>query len=212
MSSSPSGAARVAILERLRQAMADEPQPVEVPRRYRLSLPDGVDVVDRFAERVAAYRAVVQRVAATELADALATILTARGIRRLVVPDAAARGLIGGYDAVESMSDDPPLTYEQLDAADGVLTGCAVAVAETGTVVLDGGAGQGRRVLSLLPDHHICVVRADQVVGDVPEALRRLNPQRPLTWISGPSATSDIELNRIEGVHGPRNLAVVIVT
>jgi L-lactate dehydrogenase complex protein LldG len=129
----------------------------------------------------------------------------------LVVPAGLPPGWLPG--PVDGVTDDPAaggLPVERLDAADGVVTAAAVAVAETGTIVLDGSAGQGRRVISLLPDLHVCVLRPEQVVGTVPEAIARLDPTRPLTWISGPSATSDIELDRVEGVHGPRNLHVVL--
>jgi L-lactate dehydrogenase complex protein LldG len=108
------------------------------------------------------------------------------------------------------ITDDPPLDTAQLDAAAGVVTGCAVAIAETGTIVLDHGPGQGRRAVTLVPDFHLVVVTADQVAADLPGAFARLDPARPHTLISGPSATSDIELVRVEGVHGPRTLHVLI--
>jgi L-lactate dehydrogenase complex protein LldG len=111
--------------------------------------------------------------------------------------------------------EDASLSVPELDALDGALTGCAIGIAEVGAFVLDGGPGQGRRALSLVPDLHICVVREDQVVGLVPEAVRKLEESvragRPLTFVAGPSATSDIELDRVEGVHGPRTLHVVVV-
>ena len=111
----------------------------------------------------------------------------------------------------DGVSTDDQLSVSELDGVDGVITSCAVAIAETGTLILDGSPGQGRRVITLIPDYHLCVVFADQIVADVPDALARLEATRPLTMISGPSATSDIELNRVEGVHGPRTLEVIIV-
>ena len=166
--------------------------------------------MELFAERVADYRASVLWATPAGLAETIAGALAARGARRVAAPS----GLPGGWltaASVEAVGDDPPLSVEALDGLDGVVTGCAVAIAETGTIVLDAGPGQGRRALSLLPDYHLCIVEAERIVGTVPEALARLDPARPLTWISGPSATSDIELQRVEGVHGPRTLDVVIV-
>ncbi|GHH48814.1 LutC/YkgG family protein [Lentzea cavernae] len=162
---------------------------------------EGTGGVELFAERVADYRAIVHVV--TDVPEALERL---KG-KRIVAPhDVPAEWLVDGVTWLHE-----PLTIEELDQSDGVLTGCAVAIADTGTIVLDGSEGQGRRALTLLPDYHLCVVRVDQIAASVPEALQRLEPTRPLTFISGPSATSDIELNRVEGVHGPRTLEVLIV-
>ncbi|HWP63620.1 MAG TPA: lactate utilization protein C, partial [Candidatus Binatia bacterium] len=201
--------ARDTVLARIGAALADRPPVPAVPRTYRRTLPPGVDPIERFVERVADYRARVERVEPADVAAAIGRTLAAEGARRVAVPaDLTAEWLAG---IPEPVVDDPPLAWAALDAVDGVVTGCAVAIAETGTIVLDGGVGQGRRALSLLPDLHVCVVRADQIVGEIAEALERLDPGRPLTWISGPSATSDIELSRVEGVHGPRRLVVLLV-
>ncbi len=146
------------------------------------------------------------------LPQAVADACQRQGIIQLVVPaDLPSRWIPSG---VKVLRDDPPLTIAQLDESSGVLTGCAIAIAQTGTIILDGGATQGRRALSLIPDRHLCVVRAEQVVGLVPEAIARLveRATHPITLISGPSATSDIELSRVEGVHGPRTLYVFVVS
>jgi L-lactate dehydrogenase complex protein LldG len=176
---------------------------VTVPRGYRDVRAEGgsPDVVDLFAERVADYRARVVRCRPDEVE---ATIADALGGRRAVVPD--------GLDwHVEDAVRDEGLSALDLDAIEAVVTGATVGIAVTGTVVLSHGDGEGRRALTLVQDLHVCVVRADQVVRDVPEAVERLDPSRPSTWVSGPSATSDIELDRVEGVHGPRTLVVVLV-
>jgi len=166
------------------------------------------DVVALLDERITDYRARVHRVAAHELPYRIGEHLDGRG--RIVVPaDVPAAWRVPG---VEWLPDEPPLPLSELDSADGVLTGCALAIAETGTIVLDAGHAQGRRMLTLVPDYHLCVVHADQVVGAVPEAVAALEPTRPLTFVSGPSATSDIELDRVEGVHGPRTLEVLLVS
>jgi L-lactate dehydrogenase complex protein LldG len=212
--------AREAILERVRAATRDvpaseRPEDVAVERGYRHDAPGSrEELIERFAERVADYRATVLRVGASELAEAIRSACAERGARRVVVPgDLPAEWRAEGIEWLE----DDGLTPEALDAADGVVTGCAVGIAETGTFVLDAGAHQGRRALTLLPDLHVCVVREDQVVGSMPEGIARLGDTvrgagRPITFISGPSATSDIELNRVEGVHGPRTLVVLIVS
>lgn len=205
-----SGQARDAILGRIREALRDGPTAVSIPRDYERTLPAGRDIAGLFVERVSDYRATVHRTTVSGLPATIAAVLAEHGARRLAAPAGIPDAWLAGIE-VERVGDDPPLSFGDLDRLDGVITGCAVAISETGTIVLDGGADQGRRALSLLPDLHVCVVMTSQVVGSVPEALARLEPTRPQTWISGPSATSDIELQRVEGVHGPRRLDVVFV-
>jgi L-lactate dehydrogenase complex protein LldG len=213
--------AREEMLHRIHTALRDvpaeeQPQDVMVMRDYRRSdaaAPQD-EVVERFVERVAEYKVTVRRIEEDSLPQAIATVCTARSVRRLVIPkDLPEHWLPAG---VERLQDDNTLTYQQLDTSDGILTGCALGIAQTGTIVLDGGAYQGRRVITLLPDYHLCVVFEDQIVDLVPEAIERLGDavrrqRRPITFISGPSATSDIELSRVEGVHGPRTLDVLVV-
>ena len=203
--------AREEILDRIRRASANAAT-TTVPREYRGAQPaPDTDLVSLFAERVSDYRATVRQCEAANASRTLAGILRERGIRRVVTPAGLPDGLLAAAD-VDSINDDPPMTARELDAVDGVVTTCACAIALTGTIVLDHGAGQGRRAVSLVPDYHLVVVRADQIGYSVPDAIAILDPTRPQTWISGPSATSDIELNRVEGVHGPRTLDVLIVT
>lgn len=213
--------AREEILRRVRRATHDvpkdeRPEDVPVERGYRKQddAPRN-EIVERFAERVAEYEATVHRVNECDLPREVAEALERRGVRKLVVPARLPEGWVP--EGVETLRDAArsPLSNEELDRSDGVLTGCSLGIAQTGTIVLDAGEGQGRRALTLLPDYHLCVVREDQVVGLVPEAFAKLEDTvtdegRAITFISGPSATSDIELNRVEGVHGPRTLEVLI--
>jgi L-lactate dehydrogenase complex protein LldG len=213
--------AREEILRRIRRAIYDVPKeerPEDIPieRGYRKE--DDVpseEMIEHFAENVAEYEAAVHRVSEADLKEAITEACRRRGARRLVVPPGLPEGWVP--DGVEALRDDTgtQLTKEELDKSDGVLTGCALGIAQTGTIVLDAGERQGRRALTLLPDYHLCVVRKEQIVGLVPEAFARLanavkTEGRAVTFISGPSATSDIELDRVEGVHGPRTLEVLI--
>jgi L-lactate dehydrogenase complex protein LldG len=159
-------------------------------------------MLDLFVERVADYRATVVRCAAADVEARIAEALPDGA--RVVVPDGLPWPVLGAVP-------DDGLSALDLDRVDAVVTAATVGIASTGTIVLSHGPGQGRRALTLVPDLHVCVVRADQVVADVPDAVALLDPARPTTWVSGPSATSDIELNRVEGVHGPRTLHVVLV-
>ncbi|MDD7940215.1 LUD domain-containing protein [Actinomycetospora lutea] len=208
--------ARDEVLARLRAARdAGGSTPPEVPRTYRRTgshAPGSAGAVDRLEETLTDYRATVHRVAGEDgVPAAIARVLADAGATTVVAPPGVPERWLA--EATASVrSDDPPLSVADLDRVDAVVTGAAVAIADTGTFVLDALApDQGRRAISLVPDHHVCVVRAAEVVSSVPEALARLDPDGPLTFVSGPSATSDIELDRVEGVHGPRRLDVVLV-
>ncbi|MFI8068045.1 lactate utilization protein C [Streptomyces sp. NPDC086033] len=205
---------RERILGRVRRALADAPsEDTPIERAYLREHGDRSveETVELLAENLADYRAIVHRCTAADLPATLAGMLAARGSKTVLVPPGLERSWLAEADT-EQVPDLVETTPHELDRIDSVVTACAVAVAETGTIVLDGGPDQGRRRITLVPDHHICVVRVpDQVVSSVPQALERLDPVSPLTWISGPSATSDIELDRVEGVHGPRTLEVVLV-
>ena len=214
--------AKETILWRIRHATRDvpegeRPEDVAVEREYRKEdEAQHEEIVARFAERTAEYEAEVHRVGHDELPRTIEEVLKRRGVRRLVLPpylpkEWIPQGIETLHDAARSR-----LTREELDESDGVLTGCALGIAQTGTIVLDAGRAQGRRALTLLPDYHLCIVRERQIVGLVPEAFASLQRAvegegRAITFISGPSATSDIELDRVEGVHGPRTLEVLIV-
>ncbi|HSP60559.1 MAG TPA: LUD domain-containing protein [Ornithinimicrobium sp.] len=207
--------AREEILSRLRHATADVTTPVGHRGRVPLIQEEGESpqaTVELFVENVADYRADVFRCQPEEVAATVAEALRGRGSRSVVVPSGLDAAWVAGLaeDGVQLLPDDA-LPSGRLDQVGAVITACRVGIATTGTIVLDHADDQGRRALSLVPDHHVCVVRVDQVVHDVPASLDRLDTTRPLTWISGPSATSDIELDRVEGVHGPRNLDVIVV-
>jgi L-lactate dehydrogenase complex protein LldG len=219
------------VLARIRDAIGDAPRP-DVDQAYRELArpylrahhdPADQDIVALFAERAADYRAVVERLPAYEVPATVARVLRerARDVQpghdfQPPPPQAAGFAVPDGFPpewipaGITVVRDDPPLSAAELDRLAGVVTGCAVAIAETGTIVLDHGPAQGRRALTLVPDFHLVIVLAEQVSPDLPDSFERLDPARPQTLISGPSATSDIELIRVEGVHGPRTLHVLI--
>lgn len=218
MNTEPS--ARAEILRHIRTALQDvslsrQPGLTEIVRNYRhQSTLERAEILENFIEHVTDYKVTVRQVERTSLPEAISKACAAHNIQRLVIPADLPENWLPPH--VELLGDYPYLTSEQLDTSDGVLTGCALGISQTGTIVLDGGATQGRRTLTLLPDYHLCVIFAEQIVDLVPEAIARLSQavganHRPITFISGPSATSDIELNRVEGVHGPRTLEVLLV-
>jgi L-lactate dehydrogenase complex protein LldG len=210
--------AREDVLGRIRSALRDVPREetsegFPVPRDYRRHREHPEGDVERFSERVADYKATVEQVPPGGVAAAVGATLTRVGATRVGVPAGLPEDWAALDGSVTLVPDtvEEPLSVADLDALDAVVTGSTVGIAETGTIVLESGALCGRRALTLVPDVHVCVVRTEDVVDDVPAAVARLTPGRPLTWISGPSATSDIELDRVEGVHGPRTLHVIVV-
>lgn len=218
------------ILRRVRDALGEaRGGPVVVPRDYHDRLEPGglsgmagshtplspaesrAEVVGLFTDRVAARRATVRHVGTDGLGTTIAAALWGRRAKRIMVPADLPFGWLAELDGVQALAEGPSMDPRTLDVVDAVVTGCAVAIARTGTIVLDGGRAQGRRALTLMTEHHLCVVHADQIVGTVPEAISRLDPRRPLTWITGTSETLGVELERVEGVHGPGTLEVLIV-
>ncbi len=196
--------AREEVLSRVRGALGPDPEVPEIPRDYLMAgSTTGAPLIELLVDRLVDYRAAVIEPEGS-VVDAIDAALPAEG-RILYAP-----GLPEEWRPSRGEADDATLDARGLDAVAAVVTGSVVSIAQTGTIVLDGSPLCGRRVLSLVPDIHVCIVRREDVVETVPEGLTRLDPQRPLTFISGPSATSDIELNRVEGVHGPRSLIVVI--
>jgi L-lactate dehydrogenase complex protein LldG len=199
------------MLARIRAALHDAAPVPPIPRQYeQTDQRDRATIVNELGERLRDYQAEVQMVTMDALPTAIAAVCRQHGIARLALPPDLPQAWVP--DELTALRDAPPLSHADLDGCDGVLTGCALAIAQTGTIVLDGGQFQGRRALSLVPDIHLCVVRTEQVVGSVPEGIARLSAHatQPITFISGPSATSDIELSRVEGVHGPRTLVVLL--
>lgn len=210
---------RETIFARVREALADvpadeTPEDVVVPRDYRRTSDlSTADVLELFVENVEDYGATVLRVTADEISATVKRICHDRGVRTMIAAPGFPEQVVTGAGVV-LMRDSPPMSSGSLDQADAVITNAAVGIAETGTIVLVNDSGMGRRALSLVPDVHICLVRADQVVATVPESIEALasHRTRPITFISGGSATSDIELVRVEGVHGPRTLEVLVVS
>ncbi|WP_018297864.1 LutC/YkgG family protein [Corynebacterium lubricantis] len=204
------------ILAGLRSALADHPAAPEVPREYRRSSEiSAADTLDMLEDRLIDYKANVYRETTGSIAGRIAELL-GESTRVVLPPELDGQWLPEGeqYQWIvdtRGSEEGETLTAEELNNADAVVTSSTVSCAETGTIFLSGQKDEGRRAITLVPDHHICVVRTDTVVELIPESLERLDPVAPITMISGPSATSDIELVRVEGVHGPRTLDVIFL-
>lgn len=219
-----SGSSRADILARIRTALGTGPAangPAGVPRptlpAYRTRAEASPDeLASLMSDRLTDYGCTVYRADPGDLLATVTAALTRRGARQILVPAGLRLPGLPDPTSIEGLPHGAGITTDdgrppaELDAFDAVITSAALAIAETGTIVLDGSPGQGRRALTLIPDYHLCILQSDRIVALVPEALGRLDPQRPLTWISGPSATSDIELDRVQGVHGPRTLDVIL--
>jgi len=215
--------AKTEMLATIQKALAEvptseKPEDVELKRTYRqkgkLSQKETVDL---FAERAGEYKATVQRVNQKDITRVIADSCKRENVNQLVVPEGFNKENLPKNLEFLFDESDSKLTHQQLDESDGVITTCAFAVAQTGTIILDAGEGQGRRALTLVPDYHLCIVGEDQIVELVPEGFLKVGSSvkkkgSPITFISGPSATSDIELSRVEGVHGPRRLEIIIIS
>lgn len=215
--------AKEEMLQRIKSALKnvppdETPGEISVDRGYRQQGElSKVEKIDLFVERSGEYKASVKRVKIGEIKQRISEACEKQSAKEIAVPAGFDKTWLP--DDIQPYFDDSggPLSHDQLDQLDGVISTCALAVAQTGTIILDAGPGQGRRVLSLLPDYHLCIVREDQIVELIPEGFAHFNSVikedgRPITFISGPSATSDIELSRVEGVHGPRRLDILVVT
>ena len=214
--------AKKEMLAAIRKALAEvpdsvKPEDIEVNRDYRQKGKlSQAEIVDLFAERVGEYKAVVQRVSQSDLKNIIVESCKRERVEQFVIPEGFQKKYLPQNIKLLFDNSGNPLSHQELDKSDGVITTCAFAVAQTGTIILDAGVGQGRRALTLVPDYHLCIVWEDQIVELIPEGFSKVESSvkkegRPITFISGPSATSDIELRRVEGVHGPRRLEIIIV-
>ncbi|GAB3939797.1 LutC/YkgG family protein [Corynebacterium tapiri] len=205
--------AKEEILRRIRSAqkISHTAEKVEAPREYhRAGSVSGPALIEMLVDRLVDYKADVHECSSAELSNTLAEVFTERSVQNLVYAPGIDQAVLSAFEG-QARADDAAANPRELSLVDAVLTESLVSCAETGTIVLESGDLCGRRALTLVPDRHVCIVRADSIVHRVPEMIERMDPTKPSTMISGPSATSDIELSRVEGVHGPRDLIVVIV-